>query len=508
MGTVKLLESVLAFSTDKNHYLYDDCTGFIHIWDEIKNTILKLYNTNGYDQIVGLLRHKYGEDDILKSYKYIDNYVKEYNSFFKHYNKENLFLSEEELLNHAVNSNNGLLISMTDDCNMRCKYCVYSETYRYTKNKSAKVLSSDAIFKGIDRYLEFIQPVIISNPRKIFTVAFYGGEPLLNKDLIFKTIDYAKTKYNKRFIFNITTNGLLLHKDVVDKLQERQVHLYVSMDGPQNEHDRLRVDCSGNGTYKIIEKNLQYIREQYPNYYKQYISIVSVFDPYTDLSLVENYFEEMVKGKKLTNISIASLVYESNTTYYDDFSNEDIRKFQENFRRLREKYLHSIGKGQLPTSYSRSILGNMYLAISLRRRYLDGGDLYRLLGNSCFPGTKVFLDTNGVFGICERVNGTHAIGNIHNGINVIEISNIIKTFYKYVTMHCEKCNVSRLCSACFRTFEGNGDFIYDYNKCKEIKKSTEARLVEYARLGEYNPKFCTSSFHREDAYLNDPFCNI
>lgn len=129
---------------------------------------------------------------------------------------------------------NFLILQVTQNCNLRCEYCVYSGNYR-TRSHDNKRMSFDLAQKGID----FLYQHSRDSTRII--IGFYGGEPLLEFDLIKKCVFYIeKLFYGKKVIFTITTNATLLKESVVEFLVEKNFNLIISLDGPKEIHDKSR----------------------------------------------------------------------------------------------------------------------------------------------------------------------------------------------------------------------------------------------------------------------------
>ena len=106
-----------------------------------------------------------------------------------------------------------LILMITEECNFRCKYCIYSEMYSYSRNHSSKFMTWNVAQKAIDYYMEFNRKSLEYNPTLSPCVGFYGGEALLNWDLVVKAVEYIENVYHKEFnniLYTITTNGSLL----------------------------------------------------------------------------------------------------------------------------------------------------------------------------------------------------------------------------------------------------------------------------------------------------------
>lgn len=115
-----------------------------------------------------------------------------------------------------------LTLKVTEQCNMRCKYCIYSEHYPDTKFYSEVYMKWETAKKAVDDFLSHFHRTWERNKTRKPVIAFYGGEPLLGFDVIKKTVEYVKSEYSQYcFNYSITTNGLLLkNKDIANFLKE------------------------------------------------------------------------------------------------------------------------------------------------------------------------------------------------------------------------------------------------------------------------------------------------
>ena len=170
--------------------------------------------------------------------------------------------STELLPHYCENRLNYMILQVTQQCNLRCSYCAYSGLY-YNRQHNSQRMSFETAKKAIDF---FIQRTAESHYLRL---GFYGGEPLLEFDLIKKCVAYIKDKVEGRDVtFVTTTNGTLLTDEKIKFLAENNFHLMISLDGSKAEHDACRVFPNGQGSFDIIMKNLRRVRELYPDYAK------------------------------------------------------------------------------------------------------------------------------------------------------------------------------------------------------------------------------------------------
>ena len=163
---------------------------------------------------------------------------------------------ETDYLPYIFNSNlRTLLLQVTQNCNQRCSYCVYSGKYN-NRIHSASRMSFEIAKEGIDMILKH------SKDTEILFFGFYGGEPLLEKELITQCIKYIEENVEGKTIqYNITTNGTLLTGDIVELFVKYNVSLTISLDGPEEIHNKNRKFITGKGNpHSIIMNNLYILK--------------------------------------------------------------------------------------------------------------------------------------------------------------------------------------------------------------------------------------------------------
>ncbi|WP_336247428.1 radical SAM protein [Methanothrix soehngenii] len=171
-----------------------------------------------------------------------------------------------------------------------CRYCSFSDFYEYNRGYSDKYMDFDTAKKAIDYFISLLNEGKKYNPIRKPALGFYGGEPLLNFGLIKKCIEYIESIYNDyEIIYTITTNGSMLDKKRANWLMEHDFIIFVSLDGPEDEHDRLRIYENGKGSFRDVIKNVtRIIRKGYKEIY-----CMPVFDWKSDLFKREDSSIEM-----------------------------------------------------------------------------------------------------------------------------------------------------------------------------------------------------------------------
>ncbi len=137
-------------------------------------------------------------------------------------------------------------LHVAHDCNLRCKYC-FASTGNFGRNR--ELMSVDVGKKAIDFLLKH------SEGRKNLELDFFGGEPLMNFDVVKEIVKYAREQekiYNKNFRFTITTNGILLDDDKIDFINKEMSNVVLSLDGRKEVNDKMRPTFNGKGSYDVI----------------------------------------------------------------------------------------------------------------------------------------------------------------------------------------------------------------------------------------------------------------
>lgn len=374
-----------------------------------------------------------------------------------------------------------MILGITEDCNLRCRYCVYSDAYTLTRKPSKQVMDFKTAKKALDHYASLIREGRQYNPVRRPAVGFYGGEPLLNFHLIQECVHYLKTTCpDIDFFYSLTTNGTLLTKEKEDFLKEHGFTLTISIDGPKNEHDRKRVYPNGEGTFDDVMKN---VRRYITTGYEKCMSIC-VFDYKSDLFSLDAFFSRS-DIPKLSLISLPS--DQDGCVYYDQFTEEDI----ENYRALEERtfqyYLDHITEEE----NRHSVFEQFYPVFASRLLYtipvmVMPEDRVIPYSGACILGRKIFVDAHGNFHPCERINHFFPIGNAWTGLDFSRIASIMNDYNKHLES-CATCSISKACGYCYNHFAKDGYFDSASDVCKEEEKIKKWEFSKAFTIGEKHP---------------------
>ena len=229
----------------------DTCSGAIHVVDEVAYDIIALYKEKSTDEIVSEMLEKYGDrDDVTETeLRLCVEDVESLVQAGKLYTEDTFADMAGKFKERSGNVIKALCLHVAHTCNLNCAYCFASQG----KYHGERAIMSFEVGK---QALDFL--IANSGTRRNLEVDFFGGEPLMNWDVVKELVAYARTQekiHNKNFRFTLTTNGMLIDDDVIEFANKEMSNVVLSLDGRKEIHDRTRVDYAGNGSYeKIVPK--------------------------------------------------------------------------------------------------------------------------------------------------------------------------------------------------------------------------------------------------------------
>lgn len=378
-----------------------------------------------------------------------------------------------------------MTLQVTQNCNLRCKYCVYSGSY-INRTHSNKRMEWAIAKRAIDFYYEH------SKNSKEVSIGFYGGEPLLELDLIGKAVEYAEELFRgKQLSFNMTTNATLLSDKAVEFILGHNFHIAVSLDGPKKIQDGNRVFADKEtGTFDAVMKNLEHIKEKYPEFIKR-ISFNAVIDLSKDVGCANEFFMsyDMIK-----DISVmGNMVNDANRKedlildrkFVADASYEEFKVLLYYCTNIFQKYHPTLMDGRFKgikqLYYNRMVVQN-------------SKTIQDCPGGQCLPGAqRFFVNAYGDFYPCERVDESskaYCIGNLDDGFDMEKISGLLN-IAKITENECRNCWCFRLCSQCIAQAEKNGEISRSkrLSNCAAMRSQVENDLKDYIVLCDYNCDF-------------------
>lgn len=389
---MKEIPNIHLFEVYERKFLYDiDTNSIMEIPKEVYDFLLDLLVCKNETELKSKLTNL--DDNISRNIAFLEN------QGLLHPINKNLKIEHVEtgILQEIYNGNLSMMtLQVTQNCNLRCKYCVYSGSY-INRMHTNKRMDWDTAKRAVDFYYEH------SRSSMEVALGFYGGEPLLELELIKKVVDYAETLFKgKKISFNMTTNATLLTNEVVQYMLGHNFHIAISLDGPKNIQDGNRVFADKErGTFDTVMKNMEGIRKMYPEFIEK-ISFNAVIDLSKDVGCANDFFMsyEMVKdvfvmGNMINDANRKEKI-DINRKFLADAAYEEFKVFLYYCTNIFHQYKPTLMDGRF-----RGIK-QMYYNRMVARNSKTTQDCP---GGQCLPGAqRFFVNAYGKFYPCERVN--------------------------------------------------------------------------------------------------------
>lgn len=471
-------------TTERNQYLYDVSTGTVLPDNGILGNAIQLFDEGvSENEAERTLCQTYPSHLVQGTLRFIRRWKANYDGFEHHLTDKIKPSLDKHLIQqeYASGVTYLMVLNVTEDCNFRCKYCYLSEEYEFTRNRTTNRMSFETAKKAMDMYFAYLQKLRKIIPNKKAGITIYGGEPLLEIDLLRKIVAYCRENEPVPIVLNMTTNGYLMTDEIMAFIVENNIHLAISLDGSKKNHDRNRVLTGECGSHKRIMRNITRFQEKYPNYTD--IGIISVYDIKTDLIENVQFFEE----NRLPRIFFINEVSATNTNYYDRFTDKDVSNFHETYNQLLRQYIKAKQNDEEMSDYLQMLFEAPISLTVMRLRHLDHKSALLPYTNTCVPGMKLSVRTDGKLDICERINSTFPIGDLECGLDLDAISRIIQKYNENVTAECEACDAKKNCPLCFAYTNGNGNFGIPTGFCENWRKLQKEKLAVVYTILEKNP---------------------
>ncbi len=356
-----------------------------------------------------------------------------------------------------------LCLHIAHDCNLACKYC-FAEEGEY---HGRRALMSEEVGK---KALDFL--VKNSGNRVNLEVDFFGGEPLLNWQVVKNLVAYGRSleePFHKKFRFTLTTNGILLNEEVMEFVNREMSNVVLSIDGRREVNDRMRPYRGGQGSYDAIVPKFQklaesrnqmnyYVRGTFTRYNKDFSKDVA--------HLADLGFEQ---------ISVEPVVAEPECDYA--LREEDLPELLEEYDRLALELLNRRKEGKGVNFFHFMI-------------DLEGGPCVAKRLSGCGSGTEYLAVTPwGDLYPCHQFVGQEEflMGNVEEGILRPDIRDEFKTCNVYAKEKCRNCFAKFYCSggcaANSQHFHGKINDVYELG-CKLQRKRIECAIMIKAALAE------------------------
>ena len=426
---------VHVFSYRDKHYIFDTGSSSLHECDE---------------KAALLLREKLGEKADTSGISAEERAA--YEQDFEELKQAGLLFCPEVKAAPAKSDEvKALCLHICHDCNLRCRYCFADEGAYHAKREFMSLETAKA---AIDFLIEN------SGNRKILETDFFGGEPLMNFDVVKQTVYYAKeqaAKRGKKFLFTLTTNGLLLKDDVAKFLNEEMENVVLSIDGRKEVHDAVRKTANGKGSFDLVIENLKNFVKIRGNksYYVRGTFTAKNLDFSKDvLFLADNGFDSISLEPVVTDIPDLAI------------TKEDLSKICDEYDVLCDKYLEREAEGN----------GFNFFHFNVD---LEGGPCLSKRVSACGAGNEYFsVVPNGDIYPCHQFAGDKefCMGNVFEGKLDKTIRDRFKNSCLFTRKKCENCFAKFICSGgcSANNYHFNGDVNEPYEiTCEMMKKRIE-----------------------------------
>lgn len=436
----------------------DVCSGAVHVVDDPTYDIISMFETNDLETIKKAVTEKYKDrDDVTE--KDIENC---YAQLLEMQKNGQLFTADsfEPMAGTLKARTSGvvkaLCLHIAHTCNLNCSYCFASQG----KYHGERALMSYEVGK---RALDFL--IENSGTRRNLEVDFFGGEPLMNFDVVKQLVAYARSiekEKNKNFRFTLTTNGVLVDDDVIEFSNREMSNVVLSLDGRKEVHDRYRVDYAGNGSWeKIVPKFQKFVNARGgKNYYMR--------GTFTHAN--PNFLEDI---KTMLDLGFSELSMEPVVAASDDpaaLTEADKPVVMKQYEDLAKLMLERDKEGKPFTFY--------HYMIDLK----GGPCIYKRI-SGCGSGTEYMAVTPwGDLYPCHQFVGDEKfkLGDIWSGVNNKKIQDEFASCNVYAREECRDCWARLYCSGgcAANAYHATGSVkgVYKYG-CDLFKKRMECAIA-------------------------------
>lgn len=456
---------VLFKSKAGNNYLYNSTLKQFLLIHPIEVVLIQLFN-DGMD-ISKLLNKKencegeiyvpkFGFVNKLIVRKHIEKvfFFDKQKFLTKNYIKSKSFIQKwtPKLIEESLVNTKHIVFEVTNICNLKCKYCGFGDLYCNTKNITFKNLSLNKAKLLIDYMFSLWSQSEIAPNQDIIYIGFYGGEPLLNFELIKQIVQYLKSKVADKSIlsFSMTTNGLLLN-NYIDFLVENNFRLLISIDG-NRKNNMYRLYPNGNESFMNVVYNINALFQLYPKYFEEKVNFNSVLhnrNSYEEIiDYIYNKFNKIPKISELVSVGIMKkkqiqfkMIYKS--------------KYMDIICSKKQKELEKLLYLDSPRIYGLTKFLKLYCnnAKNDYNSLIHEIDYYnKITTGTCLPfSIKVYQNSHGDILPCESIRQFFSLGKTYENriiINYTQIAEIYNNYFKKIYKMCNKCLLASTCVEC------------------------------------------------------------
>ncbi|MBR4308420.1 MAG: thioether cross-link-forming SCIFF peptide maturase [Oscillospiraceae bacterium] len=439
----------------------DIYSGSVHVVDEAAYDMIEMYETTEKEELIAKILEKYpavSKDEVEECLAQI----LELKQAGKLFTPDTFAPIADTLKQKTAGVVKALCLHVAHTCNLNCAYC-FAGQGEYQGERG--LMSYEVGKQALDFLIEN------SKGRRNLEVDFFGGEPLMNFDVVKRLVAYAREREKecgKNFRFTLTTNGVLIDDDVIDFSNKEMSNVVLSLDGRKEIHDRYRVDYAGNGSWDRIVPKFQKLVEARgnKNYYMRGTFTHANPDFMKDM--------ETMLDLGFTELSMEPVVCAPDAP--SALTAEDLPIVLEQYERLAERMLEQHRMGKPFTFYHYMI-------------DLKGGPCIYKRVSGCGSGTEYMAVTpSGDLYPCHQFVGEERfkLGDVWQGVTNTEIREEFAACNVYSRPECADCWAKLYCAGgcAANAYHATGSVtgVYRYG-CELFRKRMEcAIMLEAAKM--------------------------
>ena len=433
----------------------DICSGSVHVVDDVAYDIISVFENNDKETVLAMMQEKYKDisiEDIEECYSQVEE-LKSSRQLFVPDTFEPMAGALKAKTSGVVKA---LCLHIAHTCNLNCSYCFASQG----KYHGERAIMSFEVGK---RALDFL--IENSGSRRNLEVDFFGGEPLMNFDVVKQLVAYARSiekEKGKNFRFTLTTNGMLIDDDVIEFANKEMSNVVLSLDGRKEIHDRYRVDYAGNGSWERIVPKFKKLVDARggKGYYMRGTFTHANPDFLKDI--------QVMLDLGFTELSMEPVVCASGDP--SELTEADKPVVMEQYEKLAELMIKRDKEGKPFTFYHYMI-------------DLSGGPCIYKRISGCGSGTEYMAVTPwGDLYPCHQFVGEekYKLGDIYNGVTNTAIQDEFAQCNVYARPDCHDCWAKLYCSGgcAANAYHSTGSVkgVYKYG-CDLFKKRMECAIM-------------------------------
>ncbi len=485
------------FETNSHKYFYDTGTGKVFQTEDNVSAVLSAWiTTNEFESIFEI---PIEENLLIEALDELFRTVEEQH-ILQAPSVQELYGPQVYDLDHALAKHRTqLMLELTEKCNMRCRYCIYHSGNGGYREFGKSDMSFQIAKLALDQFLKDSQ-------EEELYVSFYGGEPLLRFPMIQQCIEYCLKNYSDKNIrFTMTTNATLMTREIAKYLAALpKAIITVSLDGPQEIHDKYRLFSNHTGSFTKTVQGLRYLAEEFGNRAEESLIINTVIAEYEEANLIkiQDFFDSLDWLPKNILHTSSYVDTPDDEVEYEGVDSTREKKLRQNMNNPELIYnplvTWGVKKFMKDSSNKTNIEGIVQEGfikelMSVHRRFLvdKPNGIYGMNG-CCVPGArKIYVTVDGDYLVCEKMGPSPKIGNVFDGIDVQKIREFyVERFRKEAAKYCKNCWAINLCNICYtECFDENDiNFKKRHKRCEAHRVSKERILATYHEILETSPK--------------------